>query len=219
MSFVPQVVTLKETSEESSVEVNRSKFFYLLFSFFFQSRDKRLRLFFFVRGEPVLALKRSSLRGNVLLSTALFVSKEVLIESSCETGTFISPSLARNSISTICKVPGTSLSPGRLKWALVAQRTELRAQSERPSSEWCERLCPALYTVKKSPVGNKGQISLVWTQEKKANEVFGCDFCLAGDLKVKLKLKLKLSCYGQDVMFPAQNEHGFPRMHCEKGLK
>ena len=28
----------------------------------------------------------------------------------------------------------------------------------------------------------------------------------------------KLSCYGQDVMFPAQNEHGFPRMHCEKGL-
>ena len=26
----------------------------------------------------------------------------------------------------------------------------------------------------------------------------------------------KLSCYCQDVMFPAQNEHGFPRMHCEK---
>ena len=28
------------------------------------------------------------------------------------------PSLAKNTISTVCKVPGTSLSPGRLKWAL-----------------------------------------------------------------------------------------------------
>ena len=145
------------------MEVNRSKLFYLLISFFFSRVTNDFGYFFFVRGEPVLALKSSSLRGNVLLSTALFVSKEVLIGSSCETGTFISPSLARNSISTICKVPGTSLSPGRLKSALVAQRTELRAQSERPSSEWCERLCPALYTVKKCPVGNKGQISLVWT--------------------------------------------------------
>ena len=54
--------------------------------------------------------------------------------SSCETGTFMRPSLVGNSISTVCKVPGASLSPGRLKWALVAQRTELRAQSERPAS-------------------------------------------------------------------------------------
>ena len=74
----------------------------------------------------------------------------------------MSPSLVRNFVSAVCQVPGPSLSPGRLKWALVAQRTELRAQSEKPST-------------------------------------------------------YKLSCYGQDVMFPAQNEHGFPRMHCEKG--
>ena len=44
---------------------------------YIQSRDKRLPVF--VRGEPVLALKSSSLRGNVLLSTALFVRGEVLI--------------------------------------------------------------------------------------------------------------------------------------------
>ena len=37
--------------------------------------------------------------------------------------------MARNYISTVCKGPGTSLSSGRLKWALVAQRTELQAQT------------------------------------------------------------------------------------------
>ena len=65
------------------------------------------------------------------------------------------PSLVRNFISTVCKVPGTSLSPGRLKWTLVAQRTELRAQSDRPVDNVS---APALHTVKKSPAGNKGQI-------------------------------------------------------------
>ena len=37
--------------------------------------------------------------------------------------------MARNYISTVCKGPGTSVSSGRLKWALVAQRTELQAQT------------------------------------------------------------------------------------------
>ena len=27
----------------------------------------------------------------------------------------------------------------------------------------------------------------------------------------------KLSCYCQDIMCAARVEHGFPRMHCEKG--
>ena len=65
------------------------------------------------------------------------------------------PSLVRNSISTVCKVPGASLSPGRLKWALVAQRTELRAQSVDNVDNVS---APALRAVKKSPAGNKGQI-------------------------------------------------------------
>ena len=134
------------------MEVNRSKFIYI-FSVACQPTSG-----FFVRGEPVLALKSSSLRGNVLLSTALFVSGEVLIGARAKRALLLRPSLVKNSISTVCKVPGTSLSPGRLKWALVAQRTELRAQSERPSSGWCKRLCPALHTVKKSPAGKKGQI-------------------------------------------------------------
>ena len=134
------------------MEVNRSKFIYT-FSVASQTTSG-----FFFRGEPVLALKSSSLRGNVLLSTALFVSGEVLIGARAKRALLMRPSLVKNSFSTVCKVPGTSLSPGRLKWALVAQRTELRAQSERPSSGWCKRLCPALHTLKKSPAGNKGQI-------------------------------------------------------------
>ena len=45
MLFVTQVFILMETSDESRVEINRSKFIYMLFSFFFQSRDKRLPVF------------------------------------------------------------------------------------------------------------------------------------------------------------------------------
>ena len=64
------------------MEVNRSKFIYLfiffLFSFFVSRVTNDFR-FLFVREEQVLALKSSSLRGKVLLSTALFVSGEVLI--------------------------------------------------------------------------------------------------------------------------------------------
>ena len=41
------------------------------------------------------------------------------------------PSLARNSVSTVCKVPGTSLSPGRLKWALVTQRVVTRMDTSK----------------------------------------------------------------------------------------
>ena len=37
--------------------------------------------------------------------------------------------MARNYISTVCKGPGTSLSSGRLKCALLAQRAELHAQT------------------------------------------------------------------------------------------
>ena len=77
MLFVTQVFILKETSDESGVEVNRSKFIYMLFSFFFSHVTNDFR--FFCPGELVLALKSSSLRGSVLLSMALFVSGEVLI--------------------------------------------------------------------------------------------------------------------------------------------
>ena len=77
MLFVTQVFILKETSDESRVEVNRSKFIYMLFSFFFSRVTNDFR--FFCPGELVLALKSSNLRGSVLLSMALFVSGEVLI--------------------------------------------------------------------------------------------------------------------------------------------
>ena len=59
---------------------------------------------FFLRGEPVVALKSSSLRGNVLLSTALFVSGEVLIGARAKRALLMRPSLVKNSISTVCKV-------------------------------------------------------------------------------------------------------------------
>lgn len=36
----------------------------------------------------------------------------------------------RSYSTTICKVPGTSLSPGRLNWALLAQGTELEVQKK-----------------------------------------------------------------------------------------
>ena len=64
------------------MEVNRTKFIYLFIFFlcsFFVSRVTNDFRFLFVRGEQVQALKSSSLRGNFLLSTALFVSVEVLI--------------------------------------------------------------------------------------------------------------------------------------------
>lgn len=72
-------------------------------------RDKRLPVFF-VRGEQVLALKSSSLRGNVLLSTAFFVSGEVLIGARAKRALLMRPSSVKDSISTVCKLPGTSLS-------------------------------------------------------------------------------------------------------------
>ena len=62
------------------MEVNRSKFIYT-FSVASQTTSG-----FFFRGEPVLALKSSSLRGNVLLSTALFVSGEVLMGACAKRG-------------------------------------------------------------------------------------------------------------------------------------
>lgn len=50
------------------------------------------------------------------------------------------------STTAVCKVPGTSLSPGWLKWALSAQRTELKAQHEASSET---SFSPALQTAKR----------------------------------------------------------------------
>ena len=57
------------------MEVNRGKFIYMLFFFSRVTNDFR----FFCPGELVLASKSSSLRSNILLSMALFVSGEVLV--------------------------------------------------------------------------------------------------------------------------------------------
>ena len=69
--------------------VNRSKFIsfiiYFISSFLFARVRNDFR-FFFVRGEPVLVLKGSSLRGIFLLSTAFFVSREVLIGARAKRG-------------------------------------------------------------------------------------------------------------------------------------
>ena len=86
MLFVTQVFILKETSDESRVEVNRSKFICMLFSFFFSRVTNDFR--FFCPGELVLALKSSNLHGSVLLSMALFVSGEVLIGARAKNGLF-----------------------------------------------------------------------------------------------------------------------------------
>ena len=100
----------------------------------------------------------------------------------------------------VCKVPGTSLSPGRLKWALVAQRIELRAQSERPSGGWCiYGLCPALHIVKKSPAGNKGQIGSFGHKKRGSTKFLAVIFALLETYK--------LPCYCRDVMCPAGVEH------------
>ena len=45
MLFVTQVFILKETSDDSRVEVNRSKFIYMLFSFFFSRVTNDFRFF------------------------------------------------------------------------------------------------------------------------------------------------------------------------------
>ena len=69
------------------MEVNRSKFIiYFISCFLFTRVRKDFRFFFFVRGEPVLVLKGSSLRGIFLLSTALLVSGEVLIGACAKRG-------------------------------------------------------------------------------------------------------------------------------------
>ena len=59
-----------------------SLYLLLFFFFSFQSRYKRLPVFF-VRGEPVLVLKGSSLHGIFLLSTALFASEVSLFQLVC----------------------------------------------------------------------------------------------------------------------------------------
>ena len=69
------------------MEVNRSKFIIDFISCFLFTRvGNFLPVFFFVRGGPVLVLKGSSLRGIFLLSTALFVSGEVLIGACAKRG-------------------------------------------------------------------------------------------------------------------------------------
>ena len=64
------------------MEVNRGKFITFVVFFSFQSHYKRLPVFF-VRGEPVLVLKGSSLHGIFLLSTALFASEVSLFQLVC----------------------------------------------------------------------------------------------------------------------------------------
>ena len=68
------------------MEVNRSKFIIYFISCFLFTRVRKDFRFFFVRGEPVLVLKGSSLRGIFLLSTALFVSGEVLMGACAKRG-------------------------------------------------------------------------------------------------------------------------------------
>ena len=68
------------------MEVNRSKFIIYFISCFLFTRVRKVFRFFFVRGEQVLVLKGSSLRGIFLLSTALFVSGEVLIGACAKRG-------------------------------------------------------------------------------------------------------------------------------------
>ena len=68
------------------MEVNRSKFIIYFISCFLFTRFRKDFRFFFVRGEPVLVLKGSSLRGIFLLSMALFVSGEVLIGACAKRG-------------------------------------------------------------------------------------------------------------------------------------
>ena len=70
------------------MEVNRSKLIslviYFMSSFLFSHIRNDVR--FFVHREPVLVLKGSSLRGIFLLSTALFLSWEVLIGACAKRG-------------------------------------------------------------------------------------------------------------------------------------
>ena len=67
--------------------VNRSKFIiYFISCFLFTRVRNDFWFFFYVRGEPVLVLKGSSLRGIFLLSTALFVSGEGLIVARAKRG-------------------------------------------------------------------------------------------------------------------------------------
>ena len=69
--------------------VNRSKFISFIIYFiscFLFARVRNDFKFFFVRGELVLVLKGSSLRGIFLLSTAFFVSGEVLIGARAKRG-------------------------------------------------------------------------------------------------------------------------------------
>ena len=62
------------------MEVNRSKFIIYFISCFLFTRVRKDRC------EPVLVLKGSSLRGIFLLSTALFVSGEVLMGACAKRG-------------------------------------------------------------------------------------------------------------------------------------
>ena len=64
----------------------KSAVIFILFLVFFSLALETTSVFFFVRGEPVLVLKSSSLRAIYLLSTALFVSGEVLIGARAKRG-------------------------------------------------------------------------------------------------------------------------------------
>ena len=69
------------------MEVNRSKvIIYFISNFLFTRVRNDFRVFVCSGGGPVLVLKGSSLCGIFLLSTALFVSGEVLIGARAKQG-------------------------------------------------------------------------------------------------------------------------------------
>ena len=77
---------MKEDQGGAAWKSTEVSLLFILFLVFFSLALERTSGFFFVRGEPVLVLKGSSLRGIFLLSTALFVNGEVLIGACAKRG-------------------------------------------------------------------------------------------------------------------------------------
>ena len=77
---------MKEDQGGAAWKSTEVSLLFILFLVFFSLALERTSVFFLVRGEPLLVLKGSSLRGIFLLSTAPLVSGEVLIGACAKRG-------------------------------------------------------------------------------------------------------------------------------------
>lgn len=96
-------------------------------------------------------------------------------------------------ITAVSKVPGTSLSPGWMKWALFSQRTELKAQHEASRST---SFSPALETAK-SLEQAKDYRTVSFGLQRTPNRSFGLQFLPRSRLRFFL-------FFGRILYFPAQ---------------